>query len=241
MTHHFIIEENDLYEGKKVYLSAEETRHLSKALRVSKAEAVILINGDGKIYTSEVIGVKDNAELRILSVNPGRKEIFPQISAVIPLLKKSRFEMMLEKLTEIGANEIFIYFAEKGSVPPCSYNSRYYNRWRSIILSAVKQSKRAIYPVLHTPVRLEEILSEISRNKGIKVFLDQGNHHYTLDLISDKLFFIVGGEGGYSEKEMTSMIQNGFRAVNISVNQLRSETAAIIFFGIAAYLRGAGL
>lgn len=237
MIHHFIIQDLNLYIDKNVRLSRYETRHLAGSLRIKTGEFVNLVNGDGYLYKARITNINDTAELSIISIDRGIKQKENKINALVPLIKKNRFEIMLEKLTEAGIDDIYSYYSDYGSISKVSMKDRYIDRWNSIILSSVKQCKRASFPVFHKPQDLDVLLNEIQFSNGMKIFLDINGKREKPVFLKKDIFFIIGPEGGFSQQERNLLISCDFLPLKFADYQLRTETAAVIFCGIINYFR----
>ncbi len=234
--HHFIAFDRDLHPGKSVMLSEDESKHLVKSLRLKKGDLIRLVNGDGHYYVSRIVGCKKDVEVSILEIQEPEKSKEYQTFAVIPVIKKSRFELLLEKLTELGIDRIIPYYPLQGSFSKNSLTRRMMQRWESIILSAVKQSKRATFPIVADPDELEAVLEKEQDNSAEKILLDIGEASLE-SRIAGNLRFITGPEGGFSQREKQIINKMGYKSVSISDMQLRTETAAMLMCGIIEFLR----
>lgn len=238
LIYHFIHRDPDLHEGKIITLSEYESRHLAKSLRIKEGDMVNIVNGDGSYYRAKI----ENAGKIVTAVIISReKPLYVKefrLNAIIPVIKKNRFELMLEKLTELGVDGFFPYYSLQGSSVPDRTRDSFCGRWEAILLSSVKQSKRAEFPFIRKPDKLKSILSgnELKHSNYKKLILEIGQDKLGRDLRGD-ILFIVGPEGGFSQEERLMIADHGFEPAGISDFQLRTETAALIFCGIIQYLK----
>src|ERR1043166_2261444 len=137
-------------------LNAEESWHCAKVLRKKPGEKIRLIDGHGKYCTAELTSVHEKkCEAKIIA-GPfeERKRNYYLHLAVTPTKQIDRIEWMVEKVVEIGVDEI--------SFIECKNSERKkinIGRLRNISLSAVKQSLQACVPVLNEMCKFNEFLT----------------------------------------------------------------------------------
>lgn len=140
-------------------------------------------------------------------------------SIALSCIKPARLEIALEKLTEIGIDNIYLLNTER------SFRGAYnYIRFEKIISEAVEQSNRFTTPKIHSPQSLKDFLNGFS-DKNLALMSCLGGE------ISSKQDFlpIIGPEGGFSELENNLM--SDIMSFSLEPNTLRAETAAIIASG----------
>src|ERR1044071_9047231 len=137
-------------------LSAETSRHCVQVLRIKTGEQLQLTDGKGNLFTGTVMtDDKEGAQVRIQE-NVKHNPAATKISIAISLLKNpSRFEWFLEKVTEIGVNEIIPVICERTS----KQNMRF-ERMNNILISAMLQSQQVWLPALHRPVKFWELTDQ---------------------------------------------------------------------------------
>ncbi len=213
--------------GDSYMLDEHESKHCIRVLRMVRGTAVRLIDGNGNLYEGTisdpdpkkclitVSDVKHNFEKRNYRLN----------LAISPLKNPERFEWFIEKSVEIGIDEITPVICkntEKKSVKR--------ERIESIIISAMKQSLKALKPVLNEPVNLENF---ISRSSDAVLMIAHCRDSIERSRISDvcrkgqNTIIMIGPEGDFSEEEILSAIKAGFVPVHLGTSRLRTETAGI--------------
>ncbi len=227
-------------------VNGEEFHHLVRVSRKRVGELIYLFDGTGKIYTARIVKIGgDSAECEIIEENFMRGELDVEIAVGQAILKShERFEFALEKLTEIGVRQIIPILTERVIVSknPKDISPNKIERWRKIILSACKQSNRAIIPELFEPIKFDEFVSLEKYEKKIifhesevenfnRIFL----HDYIKSLRNVKsVLLAIGPEGGFSDGEVEKAIEFGFDVVSLGCRRLRSETASVVSAGVIA-------
>ncbi len=241
----FFIEPRNIKKGL-AFVNGEEFHHLVRVLRKKVGELIYLFDGSGKIYTAKIVKItKENAECEIIEENFMRGELDVEIAVGQAILKNpERFEFALEKLTEIGVRQIIPILTERVIVSknPKDISPNKIERWRKIILSACKQSNRALIPELFEPVAFEEFISLEKYEKKIIFHESEVNslnrillHDYLKNLKSVKsILLAIGPEGGFTDDEVKEAVESGFDVVSLGCRRLRSETSSIVSTGVIA-------
>ena len=211
-----------------VTLSAEESRHCIKVLRLRDGDQVLLTDGKGTLCTGRLI-LEDRRSCNIEIVSRQEdygKRPFSLHMAVAPTKQIDRFEWFLEKATECGIDRItplICAHSERQVVKP--------ERLEKILLSAMKQSARAYIPVLEPAVPFYTFLEQqnaLPENSFI-AHCGPGEKH-TLDNDFHKMkdaLIMVGPEGDFSQEEVDAALLKGFSAISMGQHRLRTETAAV--------------
>lgn len=210
----------------------DEFFHLVRVSRKRKGELIYLFDGTGKIYTARIVDIgRDKAECEIISEDFMRGEVDENVAIAQAILKNlERFEFALEKLTELGVKHIIPLITER-VVPaksPKDISRNKIERWKKIILSACKQSNRALIPELSEPISFESFIltSEMYEKK---IILHEGaNFKSSLfyDYIGQlgdisSILIAVGPEGGFTDEEVELAVKSGFDVVSLGERRSR--------------------
>src|SRR5690554_3326515 len=85
----------------------DESRHIIKVLRKKEGDQMLITNGNGFFFTSEITNTFSNkCEVKILNVEQQKPLPYHLHLAVAPTKLNDRYEWFLEKATEIGVSEI---------------------------------------------------------------------------------------------------------------------------------------
>lgn len=232
--------------GDRVTLDAEESRHLKTVLRGGRDETLTLVDGRGRRFAARALaGGRGPAELEIISVetDPSESSV-PRLVLACAVVKGRRFEWVLEKAVELGAHRIVPLRTERGVIEAGSGRNK---RWRTLLVSALKQSGRTLLPVLADSRGLEEVLDECGSDPVLfgAVPGEIETSPWT-DLVAAApeevpatLTLVVGPEGGWTPAERFLLQDRGARAVSLGPHVLRTETAAVAGLAILQTLRQA--
>jgi 16S rRNA (uracil1498-N3)-methyltransferase len=143
------------------------------------------------------------------------------------VIQLEKFELVLQKATELGARAFIPLVADRNEIRPERYRGKS-ERWEKIVLEAVKQSGRSVLPRIEPPAALEAVAGR----EGEKLFLDADHPAATLPPSPSKVIVLVGPEGGWSDREIALATAARFHFINLGPRRLRAETAAIVASGI---------
>jgi 16S rRNA (uracil1498-N3)-methyltransferase len=207
---------SQLSPGLNAVLDTEELHHLSRVLRVKPGDKIELVNGRGDLALASF-----QEEIRVLSVQ--REEPIKTKSILIQALpEKHHLEFILEKATELGITDFWIFPSEKSKIQEIS--DAFVGRMKKITISALKQSKRLFLP----DIQIYRKISDIKKNPYKLYLADPKGAPFTPETDTSRAF-IVGPESGFTQKE-NLYFQEKLNAIptTLSKNVLRTETAAII-------------
>lgn len=233
--------------GALAVLTGDEGFHAATVRRIRPGEQLVLGDGAGSLAHCQVERAgRDGLQARVLerwTVAPGR----PSVTVVQALPKSERSELAVELATEAGADAFLAWRAAR-----CVANwdgarvDRGLRRWRAVVRSAARQSRRAHIPrvdgVLSTADLTLRIRDEVAAG-AVALALHESAISGLGDLFSDggvaqahSLFLVVGPEGGIAPEELTALTEAGAAAVRLGPQVLRTSTAAAVALGALGVL-----
>ncbi|PJE74505.1 MAG: hypothetical protein COV01_00510 [Candidatus Taylorbacteria bacterium CG10_big_fil_rev_8_21_14_0_10_41_48] len=216
-----------LQKSQSITLSDVGLLHQMRSVfRFHSGDTVILFNGDGNDYVSEIVSIdKSEAVFRVThsSVNQWKPSV--KLTLAVSMIKKDSFEWVVQKATELGASEIIPLISERSE-------KKGWNRERAekIIIEACEQSGRSDVPTLG---ELTPLFDFIDREKRKIIVFHTSGSRFDLspdprsNLVVKEIVALVGPEGGWSEKEIEMFHEKNFSIMHLSTPVLRAETAAI--------------
>jgi 16S rRNA (uracil1498-N3)-methyltransferase len=208
-----------------ITLTADEARHLREVLRLKPGDEVSVFDGEGKEFRARVAQARrESAELDLdAEIQPARPESPLQITLAVALLKGEKFDLVVQKATELGVTKIVPLMTRFADIKlrDESDASKRVARWQRIALEAAKQSGRAVVPEVSLPVSFESVL-----NTGCLLFSEREGQGLTR-IETDFVTAIVGSEGGWSDEELDLARAAGAQIITLGGRILRAETAAI--------------
>lgn len=148
------------------------------------------------------------------------------------LPEKERFELILQKLTELGVSRVVPVETSRSitRVERDADQSKSH-RWPEIVLRATKQCRRAMLPELFEVANFSDAL-QLAANAELKLMLYEREETWSFTealgrLRPESVALLVGPEGGFADIEVDEARAAGFLPVSLGPRILRTETAAI--------------
>jgi len=224
----------EAFNKQTVTLTGDEARHLRDVLRLKAGDDVFVFDGAGKEFRCTIESARrDQAFLsQCHEIAPTHAESPLQLTLAVALLKGEKFDLVVQKTTELGVAEIVPVMTRNADVRLRDANDaeKRVNRWRRIAIEAAKQCGRAVVPTIPLPISLESLTQEqnslprlmFSERAGVS--LDQVFSQLTTpgDVIA-----LIGSEGGWTDQELASASDAGWQLITLGGRVLRAETAAI--------------
>ena len=212
-----------------VELPDNVVRHLN-VLRVKNTEEIVLFNGNGKAYPAlpEVLE-KRRASVRILREEATDNESPLNITLVQAVSAAERMDFTLQKSVELGVAEIRPVISERCVVRLSGERAeKRVARWQEIVVSACEQSGRNIVPKVLPLTTYAQALQQLPQETSkLLMSLNRAQKLSDVRPQSGKVVFMVGPEGGWSEKEEQQAFDAGFQSVTLGKRVLRTETASL--------------
>jgi len=214
--------------GKQtVTLAEDEARHLREVLRLKPGDEVSVFDGEGKEFRANVAQARrESATLELQNeTEPARPESPLQITLAVALLKGEKFDLVVQKATELGVTKFVPLITRHADIKlrDQADAAKRVTRWQRIALEAAKQSGRAVVPEVSLPTPLQSVFNPSS---PCLLFSERAGHGLT-QIDMDRVTAIVGSEGGWSDEELEQARAARAQIVTLGGRILRAETAAI--------------
>lgn len=213
--------------GEDMLLNEVTSKHIVQVLRMKSGDQIHLTDGQGRLLTAVIT----QADKKQSTVRKVAESVFerpqPQVSIAISLLKNnSRFEWFLEKAGEIGVYTIFpliCHRTERLTVRT--------ERLRSILVSAMLQSRQTFLPNLSDPMLFADFLKSDSVDTATTTYIahcEPGDQPLLKSFPpSPRPLILIGPEGDFTPEEIHISVDKGFQPVSLGTARLRTETAGL--------------
>ena len=235
-------------DGERVSLEGGVARQISRVLRMSPGDEVVLLDNSGREYRVRLTSFnRDIVEGAVQCAREGEGETSISVTLYQGVLKGEKFEWVLQKGTELGV-KTFVPLICRRSVPQGGdgWHISRYPRWQKIITEAAEQSGRCLLPQLRQPISFRDACKDACDGvQGSSMSIipweqeKAGSLRRALeDMRSPRANIFIGPEGGFEEDEASYARSCGVLPVSLGKRVLRSETAGIAT--VAAVLYEAG-
>lgn len=252
----FFINQKDI-NNSVVELCGENANHIANVLRLKIGDTIEVCANDSIDiidYTCEIINIKDNTVIaEVIERLESASE--PNIKIILyqGLPKAEKMELIIQKGVELGINSIVPISTERAIVKLSKGDKqdKKIGRWNKISESASKQSKRSIIPAIKSVLTFKEAIQEavlensvniipyeLEEEFSLKEFCEEVKAKYLSNSLDDddddnnsvdiSIGVFIGPEGGFTEKEIHTAINNKVIPITLGKRILRTETAGFI-------------
>ena len=232
--HRFFVSPTDI-SGDAVSFPADLSRQISRVLRMSPGDEVIILDDTGWEYAVSLSAIAPTqTEGRITGRRMGYGEPAIRLALYQAMIRPERFEWALQKCTELGVSHFVPIITRRTSHGQGSISANRMERWLRIIREAAEQSGRSKLPTLDHPQSLQQaaesaprpslIAWESETHRSLKSILE---HWRDETIVSGNVSIFVGPEGGFDSYEVGLAREHDIESVGLGKRVLRSETAAI--------------
>jgi len=233
-------------DEQTIKLSSDETKHARNVLRLQNGDEVYVFDGEGHEYRCRLAAYdRDAARLDLIEqVEPARAESSLNLTLAVALLKGEKFDLVVQKATELGAWRVVPVVTERADVRIRDANEakRKTERWQRIALEATKQCGRARLMEIEAPGAFESLIKAPGSDRELRLMFAERDGTSLTGLVAglasrpEQVFALVGSEGGWTDDEISQARDFHWNLVTLGGRTLRAETAAI---AIAALLQHA--
>ncbi len=232
----------DIADGKITVSDNALVHHIKDVLRVKTGEVVVVCDDKGNEYSCIVEASKPkNIVLSIKDKRSVPRTAKLMITAACAIPKNSRFDDIVDKLTQVGTDKIIPMLTERVIVKlDKRKESLRLNRWQKVALSAAGQSQRTSLPEISPVKSFPQVLEESARiGYDLKLIPFLAGERKTLKEVLGghkpaSVLFLIGPEGDFTSKEVSLALAAGFIPVSLGELVLRVETAAV---SVASFIR----
>jgi 16S rRNA (uracil1498-N3)-methyltransferase len=214
-----------LAQGAAVTVEGPQAHYLGKVMRLGGGDAVVLCDDMSGEWTArvETVGKRDLVLIPETLTRP--REQVPDFTLCAALLKKDRFDLVLEKATELGVRRIQPVITRR-----CVADRLNPERARAIVTEAAEQCARTALPELAEPVKLDALLKRWPEDRAL-FFADEAGGVAAAEAFAAQAgpaALLIGPEGGFDDAERDAVrALPQARAISLGPRILRGETAAI--------------
>ena len=200
----------------------DQTEQIRRVFRKKVGDTIGLLDNSGLGYEAKIVDFGKN----VIACEVGDEKIntyIPkkEIWLCVSIIKKDKFEWVVEKATELGVSHIVPVISERTEKTNLNIE-----RLNKIAKEASEQSERGVLPTIYEPVELSNCLGTLPENK---IVLEIGSNKEVseLEVKTGPLTVFIGPEGGWGEKDLKFFEDNKIEKVSLGEQVLRAETASV--------------
>lgn len=196
--------------------------------------------------SEEAIGIilkaeHQNVEVSIDSVHKHKQTKKFSITLACAIPKKAKFELIIEKCTELGVDEIIPLITQRTEVRfDAQRAGKKANRYKTVAINTAKQCGRSTIPVIHAITNFKDAINNISAEDGNIAFIPCLNEKkkkitdvFPIKKSYGQIIFFIGPEGDFTPTELSLAIKAGCIPLTLGKTVLKVDTAAISVISFA--------
>jgi len=214
-----------LAKGEAVTVEGNQAHYLAKVMRMAEGDVAILCDDATGEWAARAVSVgKREIVLEPAEMLRPREQV-PDFWLCAALLKKDRFDLVLEKASELGVRRIRPVLARR-----CVADKLNLDRARAIVTEAAEQCARTALPEVAEPVKLDALLRDWPADRTLFFADELGGEPAATAFAANPgpSALLIGPEGGFDDAERAAVrALPGARPISLGPRILRGETAAI--------------
>jgi len=217
--------EQRLEQNAPISLEGNQAHYLNRVMRVGEGDTVILCDDQTGEWALRIDAVEKRTIRGHVIEQLRERENVPDFWLCPALLKKDRFDLVLEKATELGVREIRPLLTRR-----CVADKLNADRAKAIVTEAAEQCARTALPSIDVPQKLDALLAEWPEGRMLYFADELGGAPAaaTFSRNSGPAAMLVGPEGGFDESERDLLLSHPqVQPITLGPRILRGETAAI--------------
>lgn len=231
--HRFFVQQIS-QKGQSQVLSARQAHQLTHVLRLKLGAQIALLDGNGNACIAKITEIEKNQVVVTCEESIKVAAENCDLSLFISLTQRDKFELILQKCTEIGVKRIIPFISSRSLVTTQQVDEKKLARWNQIIIETIEQSRGYYLTTISSPLKYEEAIHQIHQYH-IPAFIAY-EAALPSELLSNRLTHLtgtqtgimIGPEGGFSDEEIRRAEDAGLVRVSLGSRILRMETAAIV-------------
>ena len=229
-----------------VQLNGETLHHIRDVCRMRIGSKFEVLTESSQAHFVEITQeTKHESIAKIIETRTIAPLPKPHLHLAISVPKFATLEAVLEKAVELGVSRVHPFYSDFSFVRKEDGTlEKKRPRWEKIILSATQQSGRGELMPLNQAQPLDKILATFNQSghsAGLFAYEGAGQLHAKEALRQlrqanpAEVWLFVGGEGGFSDKEVEKFQQVNLRPTTLGSQVLRVETACLALLSIIKY------
>lgn len=246
--HRFYCQNLDLTQDIITITDPNEIHHIKNVLRLKKHTEIKILSDNNLAVKARLVEITAHAITaeKVEDLQP-IESTQTHITLACAIPKKGKFELIIEKTTELGIAEIFPMLTQRTEINiSADRAANKQQRFIKIAQNAAKQSNRNSVPTVHAFIQFHECLAQLKSERFLILIPSLEEESQTLksvysdfltdtaESITERIAILIGPEGDFTKEEYALAKEAGCIPVTLGPTVLKVETAAIT---AVAYLR----
>lgn len=237
----------DLVEGANlVDLPEDESRHLSRVLRLGPGDEVVVFDGRGREYRARVErSSRGVVRVRVIETMTPTPEPIVALTLVQSVLKGDHMDDVIRDAVMMGVIAIQPIVTARTQVSLSALKrGAAVERWRRVAVASAKQCRRAVVPAIGGPIGFDEVLGRGPTDERLCLMLVEPSARPAVPHGADALRrlphparaeILVGPEGGWTDAEIDDAVTAGCVLLTLGRSTLRADAVPIVALSVLRF------
>ena len=232
-----IVVEKQCIKKDEIYISdKKDINHIQNVHRLNLGDSLRIVDGEYE-YICKISKIsKNEIILHIVDKFENKYSLDINIDAGISIIKNDKMNLIIQKLTELGVNNIIPLKTKRVVVKIHDKKEK----WDDIVKESMKQCRAVKKTNILSIKKIDEIDYE-KYDKVIYLYENSKSSQKITEVIKNKdknILYIIGPEGGFDENEVELLKDKKAYEISLGNRILRSETAAIAVASVLSHIYG---
>lgn len=236
--HRFFVSPEKFTETS-VVLTGDQAHQILRVLRLQVGDEFVVLDNVGWEYVVQITAVSSKQLIAdILQKQAAQGEPSVDITLYMGMMKRDKFEWVLQKCTEIGVTRFVPVITQRSLVQDTKMKDNKFERWQKIIIEAAEQSRRGKIPELCAPLKLAEAFAQLDADLALIPWEEAEGVDVRAVLVGKRpssIALFIGPEGGFAAEEIELAQQHNIQPITLGKRILRAETAAMVAAALVIY------
>lgn len=246
MQTYFVDEKN--WQENEVIIS-DDAHHIIRVMRYNIGDKILCVHPNTQVAKCNIIAINNDEETvhaKIIEWLNVDNELPVRVTILQSLPKGNKVELIIQKGTELGANQFILFESERSIVKWDEKKvKKRIERYNKIAKEASEQSKRNIIPQIKYVKNINDYLKNKNNVNSIKLiaYEEEAKQKRTTSFSkllqsvkeNEEIIVCIGPEGGFTEEEIVFFKEYGFEPIRLGKRILRTETASLYTLAAISY------
>lgn len=223
-------------KDNQIILNETDLHHIKNVMRMNIGDNILCVYNE-KTYLCRIEDF--NNHILIIKEIEENNELDIDIVIAIALVKEQKFDLILQKLTELGVSKIIPLNMERSIVKLDQERFKKKKiRWENICKEASEQSHRNKIPEITDVMSLKDLVKQEADMKFVCSVKEEKNKvgkYLQNKTKCATMLYVIGPEGGITDKEEEFLNEFWYTSISLGPRVMRVETAAIYVASIANF------
>lgn len=239
--HRFFATVDNINDGI-IIKDKSEIHHLKNVLRLKKDDEVVVFDGKGKEYQARIKSLSElGVEFAVINRKQNKRQKSLEIVLACALPKKFKFDLVVEKATELGVDRIIPLKTSRTIVDLKGGRAeKKINRWQQIAINASKQCQRTTVPRIEGVTLFNQAVGEIKKYHLALIPCLAGKRKKIEEVLmgfkGKSIIVFIGPEGDFTPQEVQLAVKSGCQPVTLGNRVLKVDSAAFYTLSVVNFI-----